>query len=266
MLIDMKPHIILKKHFEKKKKERSGFSLRFLSRRLGISHAYISQMLSGKRGIPLRVMEQFCDLLDIDRETRDFLIASVLQGKGLKRTKTSVAGALTSNHSARADWQPIPKKKFRLLIPWYVMAVADATLLRDYDGTEPWVAKKLGLPLPKVEQAFRLLQDEGLVVEANGLRKKVSRFVEFSSASTEEIRTFHRGQLENAIQALGNPSAEAREKRLITGLFLTGSEEDVAWAKQRLLATLHEVAERLGRSEPESVYQLSLQFIQIGDK
>jgi hypothetical protein len=117
--------------------------------------------------------------------------------------------------------------------------------------------------MEEAEKAFTMLQEEGLLVEKNGRLEKIARFVEFSSSTTDEIRGFHQGQMENTLKALKNGSAQAREKRLITGMIITGAKKDIDWAKQRLLSALHEISEKLGSSEPEELFQVSLQFLPI---
>jgi uncharacterized protein (TIGR02147 family) len=261
----VKPYKILKNHYQKKKEERRSFSIRNLAKVLNISHSYTSQMLNGKRGIPLDIMERMCEILDVDKENRDFLIAGVFKEKGLSKTKTSLARVIAPVASKRKEWKQVSKKQFRLLVPWYVIAVADATLLQDYDGSPEWISKHLKLSLEAVKDSLRTLKDEGLLVENEGKWQKISRFIEFSSdISQENIRAFHQGQLDNAKNELtGHTSKEAREQRLISGMIITGSADTIEWAKQKLLGTIHEISTELAKSEAEKLFQLSVQFFPI---
>jgi len=263
-----RPSEVLLRFFEKKKAERRGFSVRSLALRLNLSPSFTSQVLNGRRSVPLELAEQLCAALDLDKETRDDVFSKLFRERGLSQKVARLSGIPndeTPNERNEADWKLRPKQQFDVLVDWTGLAILDATLLVDYDGSPDFIASRLNLSLESVRETLDHLIKNGLLVLRDGVLKKTDFFLEFNSGKNqEEIRAFHKQHLENAKRILTDQvSDEDRERRLITGLTITASEKKVAWAKIALNSFMRHLATDLGSSEAEDVYHLAIQLFPL---
>lgn len=259
--------VILRKFFAKKKAERAGYSLAVLARRVGLSGPFLSQLMSGQRPVPLEFIEPLCAALDLDRESRDELLKRVLEDRGLKGAPPAIAfnprelGA----SAAGTAWSAAPAQQFNVLENWYTIAILDATLLEGYDGSAGFIAERLGLAVTTVEATLAMLRAAGLLTCEDGILRKATLLTEFNSSREQAALTkFNAELLDRAKQTLATEtSAEDRERRLISGLVITGSAEKVAWAKLAILGIMREVAGEMSEASAEELYQLSVQFFPL---
>lgn len=260
---------ILRKAFLHKKKSKSSFSLKAVASKVGVSAPFLSQVFSGKRNIPIGMIDEVCRILDLDTERRDFIFRSVLKG----RSQAGRSGIADGLNGARAvekpDWNFQSVSKFWVLEDWHYLPLLNCTLLKDYDGTTTFLAERLSLPLAEVEAAVTRLREAGLLKpDIHGVLRKASRFNDFQSAGSKEgIRKFHRAGMAKAATTLTEQTTdEDLECRLITTFVLTSPKGKLPWAKQRIREFLDEMTAELTAEPAEEVYQLGIQFFPLTKK
>lgn len=259
---------VLLEFFERRKKDRRGMSVRTLARLLQLSPSFAHHILKGTRRAPIEVYERLCDLLDIDAEKRDLLLARVLEEKGAVSGKAKAVARSAAPAKARPaslDWKPVPVKAFHLLESRKAIAVLETLGLRGIDGRLEKVASELGLPLDTVARVAKGLREAGMISEEQGRARKTARHFDFSSAKAQDwIRAFHKDCLQAALRELGEKtSEEERERRLVTTLLFAVEKQRVPALKARLQELLDEVAEEFFTEEPDAVYQLGLQAFPV---
>jgi uncharacterized protein (TIGR02147 family) len=256
--------VILNKYFRRKNRENRTFSMRWLARHLEVSPSLISLVMSGKRSLNLELAERLSSLLDIDDENKQKLVKAVLKKQGLK--KDIYLQSLNSPDAGLTlDWEAAPRTQFDLLKAWYYTAILDCTSLTDYDGTTEFIALKLDLDHSIVKDAFELLKRHHLLIFADGKWVKSVRFLEFSSLTQKDsIRKFHADHLENAKRVLNTQTAEKDlEGRMVTGLTITGTQQQVAEARQRIADFMQQMAKEFGSSQPDQVYHVAVQLFPL---
>ncbi|RYG69998.1 DUF4423 domain-containing protein, partial [bacterium] len=229
--------------------------------------SFLSQIINGQRPIPLENFEALCSALDLDKESRDELLKRGLQERGLSRPSPIAFNStpLAERPAAGNTWAAATSKQFSVLENWYVIAILDATLLEDYDGSVGYLAQRLNLSAVVVEETMAKLLMAGLLEEQDGRLMKRTLLMEFNSGAKQaELTSFNKALLERAVETLAHEnSPEDRERRLVTGLMITGSAEKVAWAKQAILGIMRQVADEMGNGPAQDLYQLSVQFFPL---
>ena len=262
----MEASAILKQAYLRRKSTSKGFTLSFLAKKLNLSAPFVSQILNGRRPIPVTSVDHLCEILDIDKEKRDQVLKTAARGKS-----KAIKAGLFSELAKAADPKPRPAftyqpvKNFWLLEEAHYLPILNATLLADYDGTPGFVAAKLGLPVKTVAQAFERLVEHKFLVQSGGRLQKSANHNDFSSdKSKAQLRSFHRTTLETAIKTLDKKVSDSDlERRLITGSLATVRSDKVPAAKQRLREFLQELSADLAAEEGDEVYQISLQFFPV---
>lgn len=247
----MKAHEILRNHFEKKKKVK-GYSLRALARDLAVSAPFISNVLAGKKGIPLAKLATLARLLDIDPQT-------------LQEIKSQLVGAKTpSAPGPISSWEPSEKKHLSALRQWYYIALLEMTSCEGFKNDPKEIAAKLGVSHQSVEVALRELVSMGLLEQKKGTLRKTTDHLRLGSLQAlEDVRSFHRQMLGKAEKELHKTEAADFEQRLITGITVTASPEKIAVAKQMLSDSLHQIANFLIEEKGSEVYHLSGQLFPL---
>lgn len=255
----MLPHEILQKYFAKKKAAAPSFTLRSLARKLAISPSFLSRVLSGKKSVPGAILPKLGAELDIEPEVLSGLTqggASLLapRSRGRRPVKTSLR-----------DWELAEPATQRVLRHWFYLPILECTTLADYDGKTETVARRLGLSLAVVDAAFRELRELGLLAERGGRWVKSRKKLRWGSAkSLPAVRGFHDQMLARAQAELRREGAEGcYQKRLITGITVTTSPEQISGAKLKLAEFLHALANELSDGEGTEVYQLAAQLFPL---
>lgn len=241
----MKTQQALKHYFDRKKKSSPGFSMRSLARRLDISPSFLSRALNGKKAMPVELQEKLAAALDVEPELLN------------KNEPEKMMEA--------REWTLAEKDATRILRNWYYIPVLEFTTLENYDGSVSEIARRLGLSVQTTEITLRELTDLGLLKSVDGRLMKTDSLLKFtSSKSVLAFRKFHDEMLEKSQETLRKATAdEDFQKRLITGITITASDEAIQAAKQKLAACLHEIASDLAASPGTDVYQLSAQLFPL---
>ena len=250
----MKTHAVLKMYFDRKKKSSPGFSMRALSRRLKISAPFLSRMLNGKKAIPQNLIIPLTKALDVEPE----LAAGMLKEHPVKKEKPTI-------NSAYSDWDVAEDQVMQILRNWYYPSIIEVTTLNNFDGSAKEIAERLGLSLTTTQIALRELESLGVIQHKDGrYQKNKNKFRLTSAKSTPTIRKFHDEMLDKARQQLKKETSdEAFQRRLITGITLTASEEKIQEAKKKLADFLYELANELIASPGTDVYHLSTQLFPL---
>lgn len=256
---------LLRGAFERKKSENPRFSMEMLARRVGVSRPFVSQLLAGKRALPAELVDSLREALDLDAEQVDWLSRAVLSSRRLKGSAGVLRGLRDKRPGQARPWRSQPKSHFWMLEDWHYIALADATLLRDYDGTPSFLARRLGLSAAVVTGALARMREAGILEEKEGMLRKAENFADFhSGGSKEELRAYHQASLDKAKEELRRRTApKSLEERLITTATFTVNRNKIPWARQQVAEFLRTMAAALAEGEGEEVYQLSVQLFPL---
>lgn len=249
---------IFHRAIQKKKLEFRHFSLRWMAKRLDVSHAYLSLIINGKRPVPLEKVEAICEILDLDHENRAQIYAETFRGLGYRPG--------TPSRTVRIyGWRLASVHNFDLISRWEPMAIMLMVRLRGFDGTAEYISRRTGFPNAFVQQILDLLCERGYLEKHNGKIRAEGRFWEFQSQSSkEDLRKYHRSVLAQAMKLMDTRTdTAALERRHIASGALYCSQEIAQKLKVKINEFMKECIEEGAVSSAEEVYQLAVQFFPV---
>lgn len=257
-------HEILNAHLEAKKAKNPRFSLRMVAKKLDISPAYLSKILSGKKPLPLPRARALAALLELDALALRQLERAVV-------AKKVNAPAAEANASFRLEeaGASLPSESFSVtqsfgaLDHWYYLPILEFVTCADF--TPDRIANRLGLRREVADRAWARLVAEGLVAQENNQWKKVTRKLRFPAARIDpRIQKHHLKMLDKAAEELTyRKTAEDFARRMILGASVATNEESFLEAKRYLEESLFKAAEMLARGRGDRVYYLGMQLFPL---
>lgn len=253
----IKPSEILKRHFEKLKKQNKSFSIRSLAQKLNISHSFLSRVLSGKIKPPRSLIDKLINVLKID--SIDASNLKVFFEKDL----SLISKALGQQNTI--DYESFPDSHIKIMRKWWNMAILD---LITCDFNEPITTSNLHLylPVPEVEirNSIKELEALGLIKIENNVLMKSSLKVRFPARGPNEFtRAFYTQTLSLATNELKKTKPVDYENRLILGFTCAVNKKNIPLAKQKLAAALRECAETLADDSCDDVFIVQGQIFSI---
>jgi uncharacterized protein (TIGR02147 family) len=238
------------------------YSARAFSRDLGISPAYLSLLLSGRRGL---------------NEERAFLIAERLNWRGVRKrhfttlvrseaakapgAREAILSELESARLKAPGFSDVAIDLYRLVSDWYHFAIVELTELPGFCADPARIASRLGISKTEASEAVsRLLQVGLLVAEGSALKKGHANY-STRDVPSEAIRKAHRKLLKKAEIAI---ETQDREERDFSGITMAIDVKKIPEAKARIRAFRREIMDLLESSPGKNaVYQLSVQLFRL---
>lgn len=258
---------LLRQNFDRKKKVFPALSARYLAKRLNVSPGYISQIFSGKRELPARLLDLICDLLDIDNETREVMASELLHLHGWQRkTSREVVNIAAQTSAHTKDWETPPVSSFHILGSWVSVGILEATSLAGYDGSLEFLAQATGLELSVVQKAVSDLSEAGFLREQDGVLRKHSRLLDFQSkAHKDHLSAFHESNMQKAQEVMRSRRETLDfETRLVTSAIFTCSEQNIPLLRAKTAEFIREITALGASSRPTDLYQIGIQLVPIG--
>ncbi len=260
------PHYLLNKALIRKKERFSFYSQRALARDLGVSSAFVTKILSGKRAIPPKRIRRICRVLDMDPTAETILLKSIVLHSQRSNDLKQIVLESPKLKTKLLDFKNIEHRKFSLLSNWYNLAIL-YLLTCKIDKSTNTIAKKLGLSASEVERSLNSLKNAELVACDNGQWKKTTENEFFpTTKSLSEVRGFHRQMIKKSYDELSKTSQESFDSRLITGFTIATNPEKIDVAKKLVFEILGEISTLLSDGTCTEVYQCNVQLFPLTKK
>lgn len=227
------------------------YSLRAFAKALGISPAYLSHLLSGRRKLTLKSLRTLGLRLGLSPENLEGCIEHWASAHG--------GGAALLSGAREQRLAEIARDRFEVISDWHHFAILEMTRLADFRPDAKWIARALGLTLAESKAAIGRLERLGLI-EIGPKGNWVLAQANHTTLGSDEFTTLaHRKMqsqiLERAIQALEEiPLSERDQSSLTLALDrrqLPELRERIKSFRRSLLA-FQETSERV-----DQIYQLS---------
>lgn len=240
------------------------YSMNSFAKRSGISLAYLSLILSGKRRLPAPIAERMAEAAHLSVIEREYFLLLVkrenAEDEDMRAFLDKKIQDLRKKNGARE------KDLFALDViqDWHYSAILEAINIDGLVHSASAIGKKLNLKATKVKQALNKLMKIGL------MRKESDRYERndggFLNTKTEvkslALRNFHKQILRMGIQSL---EADAVEERSCTGITMAIDPEKIPEAKRRILAFQKELMQFLEDGPRKEIYQLETIFFRLKD-
>jgi uncharacterized protein (TIGR02147 family) len=164
---------LLKDELVRRNSKNPRYSLRGFARDLGISQAFLSQILSRKRKLSDEKAILIADKLRLNATGRKLFVTLArleqAQGVEVKKILNSQVERLQRKHP---KFRILTEDVFKVVAEWYHFAIVELTQLRDFKEEPQWIARKLGIPVVLVKPAIEKLRNVGLITERHGRLQK----------------------------------------------------------------------------------------------
>ena len=263
-----KAHELLQEHWKAKQSRNRRLSLRYLARKLEISPAYLSKILSGKKPLPLARLQALARELELDTVAVRGLERALLREQSLG-TETLDNIELELDGMARSPLSDLPSAKYSaagsttVLEEWYYPPILDLVTCA---GFRPeWISDRLGLKPEVADRAWNRIRELGWVEERDGKWKKLQNKVRFPSHRVDpSIQRYHTKMLQKAADELAyRKTDEDFKRRLILGASVATNEESYRKAEKYLEEALFRAADILAAGKGDRVYYLAFQLFPL---
>jgi uncharacterized protein (TIGR02147 family) len=239
---------ILRFELSRRAQKNPNYSLRSFARYLGISHALLSLVLSGKRAPSRSLIEKIGDKLCLSPQKTDQLLKTHGQPESqfLRKKK---------KHESKLSLD-----EFTLISEWQHYAILSLLQVADTKLEPNFIAKRLGIsPLLAKLSMQRLFNLKIIVQDGEGKwRQKPGPIIVENTKSTSSTRKFQKQLMAKAVHSLENDSIEKRDFSSTT---FAMDPKLVPYALERIRQFRRQLTDELETlGTPKEVYNLTVQI------
>lgn len=193
---------ILRDAYQKRRAKNENFSLRAFARWLNVSPAQLSQMISGKRPMTMKIIKKILPKLELSPEEKQALVGSFISENNQNQDEKRVL-------LLEAD-------KFKLVADWYHFAILALSRLKYAKSDPRWIAQQLGIGLSEAHLAIQRLERLGILQTKPRLKQICDPIEVVSELPSESIRKYHKQNLALAESKLESIPVQMREYQSIS--------------------------------------------------
>lgn len=238
-----KVKLILLEEFVDRQSRNPSFSMRAFSKKIGISQSAISEILSGKRPITKKSAEKI-------------LI-------GLDRNPSEVSEIINLEKENKDTFRTLDMDVFHTISDWYYYAILSLAETEDFQSSEEWIAKRLGIPLSLCKEAIdRLIKLELLkrLPKTKELKPTYEQLEAISEISRPALKKASRQNVELAGIALDQTEFKERDFTAITLCF---DPERMDEARKMIKNFRRNFCKAMESKKKKEVYKLTLQLFPL---
>lgn len=224
------------------------FSMRAYSKKVGVTQSAISEILSGKRNITVKMAMKILSGLDVSPDVIDEIMKRIDKKDG---------------NSDRA-FKPMDIDSFHLVSDWHYFALLSLAETKNFKSDPVWIAKRLDISVSKATEALDrlvrlgLLESNELGIVATGIQYQVDPGI-----ATPALKKAQRQNLELATSKLDSTKFEERDFTAITLCFDPDRMDE---AKALIKEFRKRFSDLMESGEKKEVYKLCLQLFPLTQK
>lgn len=235
----------LKKELERRCKGNPSYSLRAFARQLRVSHASLSQILSGKRPLTSKLKKRMALSLGMS-------------------PKQLVKFQLSSETKFEERFEHLKIGKFEALSEWHHDAILELTRLKCFKPDHRWIARTLDVNVNQVNIAVERLKHLGMLkINPDGawIDQSTYNSINFEEDYTSSaLRKYQQDMLQKSSQAL---EILPRDQRDHTSLMFVYSKTNIKKAKKKIKDFRSEFSAMAQKSDSDDVYVLNVSLFPI---
>ena len=257
--VSHEPRSLLRGVLYSRQEKNPQYSLRAFARDLGVSHAYLSMVLSGQLKLSAKNALRFSQVLDLNEEVSKALLKGTLAEASEKREEVQQETKLK-----REPFFFLEIDQFKLFSEWHHFAILDLTTLRGFQPNTNWIAKRLGLSKNEVSTAVKRLERLRLL-RRNGKKweKTYEHLAIPTSKSHQAMRQLHSSLINLALETLALDKKSDYEKRDISGAMFAINSKRLPQAKKKIEKFRRQLLQYLSKGECDELYQLNVQLFSL---
>ncbi len=253
----------IEREYENRRRRNPSYSLRALSRDLGMSSGRLTDLLSGKKGLSRTSAVRLTPLLHLNEQdqVRFLNLVEAFHSRSSKDRSLALSrlkSEKTSIHRGRA----LDADLFEAVSDWKHFALLQLLKLPGAQSRTSWLSTKLGVSESDVTDCMTRLERLGLIQRTGDSVKPSDQWVSGPDGTRSEAgRIFHRAILSRAQEALNSQPVERRD---FLSVVMPSSGSQIEAAKNRIREFVISFNEEFGEHPtPDRVSALSLQYFEI---
>ena len=254
---------ILKNKLELRQQKNKKYSLRAYARDLGLSSSLLSEILSGKKGLSLKMAGQVAENLGMNPIEQSYFCDLVTSTNARKEGAKILAQDRLENYR-KIQMQSLTMDSFALIHDWFHFAILELTHIEGFVADAEWVSKRLNVQKDKIESAVKRLSNMGLleILEDGNWKDTQVDLATPDGFSFSYLRQFHKQLIEKSILALEEQSVDERD---ITSLLVSVDSEKLPEAKKRIRDFRNEFIKEFNgpHEKKDNVYCLGIQLFNL---
>ncbi len=238
----------LQKQFTERCKRNARYSLRAFAKTLDLDASSLSQILSGKRKLSKKGIQNICDKLSASPKE--------LQIFGLIEKK---------KNETDDEYLQVGIDTFSVISDWYHYAILELTFVSGFKADPKWIAKKLSITVEESKSAVERLKRLGLLLEENGsLIKSAVRITNNGTVNTSGAhKELQKQVISKALIAVDEASQDEKD---ITSMTMAIDTKNLDKARILIQKFRRDLCELLEEGNQEQVYNLGIQLYPISKK
>lgn len=239
---------LLHSEYKNRKDKNPQFSIRSFAAWLSMSPAQLSQMMSGKRPMSLKLFKKVSQRLSLSPLEKESFI---------KKITAQNANRASLNQDGRLF---VKEDEFQLIADWYHFAILSLIKLPDFSADPRWIAKRLGITATQANEAIDRLVRLKIIETKPKLKQITQPLNVVSETPSAAIRKFHKQCLNLAAEKIETVDLNFRELQSMT---FQMNPSKVKNLKKSIDEFLESVSESADDAKGTEVYQMNIQLIPL---
>jgi uncharacterized protein (TIGR02147 family) len=202
----------LKKTLAEKVMRNPAFSLRSMSRQVGLSPSLMSDVIQGKKRLSLDSGTKISSWLKLKPREKEYLSSLIqLEQAKSEELKVSILEKLDQLNPSKNQFN-LDVETFKVIADWYHIPIMEMTNIAGFEFTAQNIAKLLGISKAEVDVAIDRLERMKLIekTDIKTYKKCSESFLIGSDTPNIALRSFHRQMLEKAILSLAEQKPDEK--------------------------------------------------------
>jgi len=243
----------LKEDFSLKQRANPHYSLRSYSKHLGLHSSTLSQILSGKRGLPLKKLKDVANKLTLTPKDQTLFFESVL------KVKTRIDEIKIDPLDDRFI---LDESYFKIISEWEHYAALSLMDLDNFKMSPETISQRLDIPKNRAEVVIHNLLTSGLIVKdgTKNYKKTHENIRTTEDVKSNALQKAHKEILNMSIHKLDDIDLELRD---FSAIRMALDMEKLPELKTIIREFRQKVSALTKTGHKTEVYQLSIQLVPL---
>lgn len=252
---------ILRSELESRKSKNKRYSLRAFSKFLGINHATLSQIMSRKKGLSLKMAIKISQRLQLDSLEKNKFLTSVTKCFSRNPTKRVEAQEKLNTLAKHKKMTITKHDEIPTINHWSHVAVFEV-ILTAKANTQAEISKVLDIPEIKVAGVLNTLQELAFISETDGHWHSLRPTIHTTNdIPNEAIAQYHASICTKAAETIFKQTVNIRE---FQNAIMCVDPKDLPEAKQMIREFAHEFYLKFHNEiATNKIYSFSMNFFKL---
>lgn len=235
------------------------YSARDFSKVLGISSGRLSELLSGKRNLTLKMGERMADAIGMDPTTETEFKNSIIGSKKVRTKTTRVYNNLQKDEDT--NYRQLNQDIFELISKQQYYAILNLINTKSFCFDTVWMSDRLSIPQPTIDKSIALMCRLGILkVEEGKLVRVKKKLKTTDDMESRAIKNAHREKLQHSLVCLETIPVELRD---ITSISCPIDMSKLPQVKELIKDFRRGLAKFMEEGDCDEVYNINIQLVPL---